>query len=364
MALRIGVIGTGYGSTVHIPSFQSEGLDVVAICASHQENAEAAAKRFGVPHTFTDYRDLLAHDGLDAVSVASPARLHYPMVVDAIQAGKHVICEKPFTTSIEDALMLWQTAESSGLTCMLAHEFRFSSGRAFIHERLEAGYIGPLHHVVMSLVTGSRAGRGEGQAFTNSDSAQQGGGLLWSQGSHYIDCLRHWFGDIRSVSGTVHTHMGQRANPETGQVIEATADNAFSATLEFANGGWAALTFSNIAGFGPGGRIEIYGRDGTLVTPQASDTSNPPAHGIVLGAKVGTDALAPLPIPNRLQPFIDERDERIMPMRLLIREFLRGIQEGVSPTPNFHDGYRVMQILGAIRQSSATGSTVHIDLAR
>ena len=361
MGLRIGVIGTSYGSVIHIPSFQSEGLDVVAVCASRQQSAETAAKRFGVPHAFTDYRDLLTLKGMDAVSVVAPARLHYPMVMAAIQAGKHVICEKPFTTNIEDAFMLWQAAESSGLTCMLAHEFRFSSGRAFIREQLEDGYIGPLHHVQVSLMTGSRAGRGEGQPFTGSDDTRQGGGLLWSQGSHYIDCLRHWFGDILSVSGTVHTHMGQRTNPETGQVIEATADNAFSAALEFVNGGWASLAFSNIAGFGTGGRIEIYGRDGTLVTPQAPNTSNPPAHGIVLGAQMGADALALIPIPGRLQPFIDDRDERMMPMRLLTREFLRGIQEGLSPSPNFHDGYSVMQVLCAIRQSSATGSAVHIN---
>ena len=361
MSLKIGVIGVGYGSTVHIPSFQSEGLDVVAVCASREERANAAAKRFGIPHAFTDYRHLLLLDGLDAVSIASPVPMHYPMAMDAIQAGKHVICEKPFTATADEAMALSRAAEASKLTCMLAHEFRFSSARAFVGEQVDAGYIGPLHHCLVSLVSGGRANR-EGQPFTSRDDAEQGGGLLWSQGSHYVDCLRHWFGDVRSVSGSLHVHMAQRTDATTGEPRKATADNAFSATLNFVNGAWASLTFSNIANFGVGGRIEIYGRDGTLTTPQAPGTSNPPAHGTVLGAKTGDNALVELAIPDRLQPFMDNRDERIITMRLLTREFLRGIDESVSPAPNFHDGYRVMQVLSAIRQSSATGASVGIDL--
>lgn len=361
MSLKIGVIGVGYGSTVHIPSFQSEGLDVVAVCASREERANAVAERCGIPHAFTDYRDLLQLNGLDAVSIVSPIPMHHPMAMDAIQAGKHVICEKPFTATAQEALELSRAAEASGLTCMLAHEFRFSSARAFVAEQVHAGFIGPLHHCLVSLVTGGRPSR-EGQPFSSRDDAEQGGGLLWSQGSHYVDCLRHWFGDVRSVSGSVHAHLAQRTDPRTGEPMLATADNAFSATLDFVNGGWATLNFSNIANFGPGGRIEIYGRDGTLTTPQAPGTSNPPAHGTVLGAKTGDAALVELAIPDRLQPFVDDRDERIMPMRLLTREFLRGIDEGISPAPTFNDGYRVMQALSAIRQSSATGAAVDIDL--
>ncbi|MBI2912136.1 MAG: hypothetical protein HYY05_08325, partial [Chloroflexi bacterium] len=177
-------------------------------------------------------------------------------------------------------------------------------------------------------------------------------------GSHYVDCLRHWFGEVDSVSGHAFTHRPERTLPGTGRTIMADADDTFTFTVHFAQGGWAAMTASSVACFGPGAVIEIYGRDGTLVTPQTG--VNPPAHGTLLGARLGDGALAELPIPARLQPFADGRDDRLMPFRLLVREFQRGVEEGISPSPNFYDGYRCQQILDAVRESSRTGCTVAI----
>ena len=120
------------------------------------------------------------------------------------------------------------------------------------------------------------------------------------------------------------------------------------------------MTGTNAAPFGPGASVEIYGRDGTLVTPHEDAGVNPPPHGTLLGAKAGDDALSELPIPERLQPFADDRDGRLMPFRLMVREFLRGVREGTSPAPNFYDGFRCQQVLDAVRESSATGRVVQI----
>src|SRR5204863_3272477 len=98
MAIRIGVAGVGFGAAVHIPAFQSEGIEVAAICSRRPERAQEAADRFGVERTFTDYDDMLGMDGLDAVSIVTPVALHHPMAMAALRAGKHVICEKPFST--------------------------------------------------------------------------------------------------------------------------------------------------------------------------------------------------------------------------------------------------------------------------
>ena len=104
----------------------------------------------------------------------------------------------------------------------------------------------------------------------------------------------------------------------------------------------------------------MYGRDGTLVTPHVGAGVNPPPHGTLLGANAGDEALAELAIPERLQPFADDRDPRLMPFRLMVREFLRGVGEGTSPAPNFYDGLRCQQVLNAVRESSATGRVVEI----
>jgi predicted dehydrogenase len=104
--------------------------------------------------------------------------------------------------------------------------------------------------------------------------------------------------------------------------------------------------------------IELFGSEGTLLTPQ--EGMNPPPHGTLLGARRGEGAPVPLEIPSRLEPFADERDERLMPFRLFTREFLRGVEEGSSPAPNFDDGYACQQVLDAICESSERGARVVI----
>lgn len=357
--VRIGVIGTGFGATVHLPGLISEGAEVVAVSARREERAREAAEKFGIPHTFTDYRELLKMDGLDAVSIASPVPLHYEMTLAALAAGKHVLCEKPFALNQQQAREMWLRARETGLTHMIAHEFRFASARMRVKELLDEGYIGPLHMALITLANGPR-NPVRPRPLSDRDDAAQGGGFLWGLGSHYIDCLRHWFGEVTSVSGSVQSHYGERTDPATGAPVRATADDTFTFTLQFASGGWATMTGTSAAPFGPGARVEIFGRDGALMTPHRGPGVNPPAHGTVLGARMGDERLAELEIPERLQPFADERDDRLMPFRLQVREFFRGIAEGTSPAPNFYDGYRCQQVLDAVRESAATGRVIPI----
>ena len=358
-SLRIGVIGVGFGTTVQIPAFQSEGVEVAAVCARRKERAQEASERFAIPGIYDDYHEMLRDAQINAVSIVSPIPLHYPMAIAALDAGKHVLCEKPFALNQIQAREMWQKSDSTGLTSMIAHEFRFASARMRVKELIDEGYLGQLNMVLMSLVNGPRSVSAP-RPFTDRDDANQGGGFLWGLGSHYIDCLRHWFGDVTSVSGQVFTHLGERISPDSLVETQATADDTFTFTLCFTQGGWATMTGTNAAPFGPGASVQIYGRDGTLVTPHQNTGVNPPPHGTLLGAKAGDDTMTEMPIPKRLEPFTDDRDVRLMPFRLLVREFMRGIQDGTSPAPNFYDGFKCQQILDAVRTSSATGNVVHI----
>jgi predicted dehydrogenase len=359
--LRIGVVGVGFGATVHIPAFQSEGLDVVAVCARRPERAQGCAAQFGIPNAFDDYDAMLRLPGLDAVSIVTPVGLHYEQTMKALAAGKHVICEKPFTPNEAGARRLWEVAEESHLTAMVAHEFRFSSGRTYVKELLDEGYIGKLNVCLVRMVigfgrppaSGQEAPPGPPPYAPERDSLAAGAGFLWGLGSHYIDGLRQWFGEVESVTGELINTSPERAGGMT-----ADADDLFFFTLRFRNGGVAQMTATRSARFGSGATIEVYGSDGTLVTPQRGP--NPPAHGIVLGAKTGARELAPIAVPERLQPIADDRDDRMAPFRILTQEFVRGIREGASPTPNFYDAWRNQQVLDAIRESSYTGRRVSI----
>jgi len=354
-SLRIGVAGVGFGAAVHIPAFQSEGLDVVAVCASRAERSEEAARRFGVPHSFTDFGAMLAIDGLDAVSIVTPPGLHHEMAMAALKAGKHVICEKPFAVDEGQARQMWQAAEASGLTAVVAHEFRYSSGRAAARELIQDGYIGGLRVCTMRLLLGGPPPAGGPGRPVRMGTTGPGGGFLFTLGSHYIDALRDWFGEVESVSTDLANH-GEGLSRQ--DVIDNFADDSFSISLNFVKGGFAHMLASRSALFGSGVAVEIYGTDGALFLPQTG--VNPPSHGTVLGARKGEEKLQELPVPERLQPFIDERDERLMPFRLQVRDFLRGIETGISPAPGFHDGWRNQQVLDAARESARTGRRVEI----
>jgi predicted dehydrogenase len=274
----------------------------------------------------------------------------------ALRAGKHVICEKPFVLNTAEARAIYELAQSSGLTAMIAHEFRFSSGRAWARELIRDGYIGDLRMCLMRLVLGGLGPGGTPPFSPDRDLAARGGGFLFGLGSHYIDCLRDWFGEVESVSGDLYNFAPDRLSGS--EIVKADADDTFSITLNFINGGFAHVIATRAAPFGSGAAVEIYGDQGTLFVPQSF--VNPPAHGTVLGAKVGEAALQNLPVPERLQPFADDRDDRLMPFRLQVREFLRGVAEGTSPAPNFYDGLRCQQVLDAVRESSASGERVVI----
>ncbi|MBI4338898.1 MAG: Gfo/Idh/MocA family oxidoreductase [Chloroflexi bacterium] len=356
--LRVGVIGVGFGTTVHVPGFLSEGAQVVAVCARHKERVEKAARDFSVPHAFTDYREMLAMDGLDAVSIATPPSSHCEMALAALRAGKHVLCEKPFAMDQGEALQMLAEAQRTGRTAMISHEFRFAPGRAYLKELLEQGYVGQVQAVHMTLFRGPTE-RPRPRAVAWGSQATEGGGFLGALGSHYIDCLRDWAGEVSRVCGMTHVHDPNRVDPATGNTVVTDADDGFSFVAALAGGGWASMSASSQAPFGPGALLQVYGTEGALHTPQAG--FNPPSDGVVLGARFGEgNALHDLPIPSRFRPFVDERDDRLMAFRILVRRFMRGIAEGTSPSPGFYDGYRCQQVLDAVRASAKGAGWVDI----
>lgn len=358
--IRVGVIGVDYGARVHIPALQSEeAFEVIALCSRREEKAREAAERFEVGMVFTDFRELAQSADVDMVVVVGPAHLHYPMVMAALEADKHVLCEKPFTTRLEDAAELRDEAVKRGVTAMLGHEFRYSSGRAYAKDLIDDGYIGDLRIARAWLISGSRLGRQGSKYNPWSDDAELGGGLLWSQGSHYIDCLMHWFGEVESASGQLYTHIPERRRDD-GSTVLIDGDDAFEATLSFVKGGSAHVSMSYVSPFGVGGGFELYGTDGTLFTPQAANSPNPPAQGAVLGGKLTDSELRSLPVPPHLEQIHDDRDMRLAPTRRLLREFLHGIESGTSPSPNFESGYRLQCVLHAIRRSSLDGRVIRL----
>jgi predicted dehydrogenase len=352
--LRIGVLGVGFGSVVHIPAFQSEGWEVPVVWSRRTERAREAAAKHGIPTVLEDWRDVIARDDLDAIAVATPPVAHCEMTVAALEAGKHVLCEKPFAIDVAQAKQMRNAAKRKRRVGMVAHEFRYAPQRAQIKDLLDEGRIGRPQLVTAELFLGRAAPAtppplGPGVA--------DGAGFLGGLGSHFIDGLRHWFGNVEAASGVTLALRPDRVD-RAGNVVQTDVDDAFTCTLHFASGVVATLTASSAVSPGSGGRIMIAGTQGVLVATQRGP--NPEPDGVVLCGKATDRALEELPMPAQYRPFDDDRDHRLMAFRLLVREFERGIRTGSTPTPSFDDGVGCQAVLDAVRQSSRTGRRVRV----
>jgi len=355
-ARRIGIIGLGFGTQVYVPAFRSEGWEVVALSSRTPEKLAHAAAAAGIANQHADPLQLVARNDIDAVGVVTPPSAHAQLAIAALEAGKHVLCEKPFALNAREAADMLAAAKRSGRTAMVAHEFRHAPQRAYIRQLLDEGYVGRPQLCTIELFL-DRYVTKEPRPLTWLAMEKDGGGVLGALGSHYIDGLRHWFGDVASVSGRLANLRPDVRDARTGAIVKAETDDTFAFTLEFASGVIATMISSFAATPARGAKIAVMGERGTLIAEQAGP--NPEENGVVVGSRDGSP-LRPLETPSKYTPFTDDRDHRLMAFRLLVREFAKGIDAGASPSPSFIDGLRCQEVLDAVRESSKTGRSVSL----
>jgi predicted dehydrogenase len=220
----VGIIGRGFGERVVAPAFKdTEGCEVVDV-VSPRDGAAVAG--------------LCARSDVDLVSVHSPPFLHLDNVTRAVEGGHAVLCDKPFGRNAAEAREMHELADAAGVLNLLNFETRFGTARSRLRALVREGAAGVPDHArwthVMNL---SRVPlRPYGWLF----DAELGGGWLRSIGSHQIDFLRWTFGEIESVSGELHTAIGERPDAD-GVLHECTADDGFTGVLRTAAGLTASI---------------------------------------------------------------------------------------------------------------------------
>ncbi|PZC43365.1 MAG: putative dehydrogenase [Chloroflexi bacterium] len=354
MSLRVGILGTGpHATDTVLPAFRAQGWEVGALCSIEPDLPDLAA-RLGIPIATAEYRELVERDDLDAVAIVTPTPTHREIMLAAVAAGKHVLCEKPIAMSLQDGRDMHAAAEAAGVTAMIDFEFRFTPARLHVQQLLADGYVGELRHATIELMLESQF---LGPDFSWHDRAALGGGTLNEHGSHYIDMVRQWFGEIRDVSAQMHTFKPDRRDPESGETVQADADDFWTCTMTLAGGGLVTLTQSWVSVVSQGLRVGIAGTDGALVVAQnESMLSDAP----VRSGKTGAAQLDELPRPASLPPMEDAPSWRIATLQRLLREFERGIRDGGSPAPNLQDGLRCQAVLDAVRESARDGRRVAV----
>jgi len=208
--VRVGIIGTGNISEAHIDGYKRlEGIEIVAACDLDPEKLAKYAEYHGIPNTFTDYHEMLASAGLDAVSVCSWTREHAPASIAALRAGMHVLCEKPLAMTVGEAEEMEQEAQKAGRILSVGLCMRFERKAEALRDLIAAGRLGKIY--LAKAVCLRRAGAPVGW-FTNREYA--GGGPLLDVGVHYVDICRFLMGNPKpvAVSGATFQGMGSRAN--------------------------------------------------------------------------------------------------------------------------------------------------------
>jgi predicted dehydrogenase len=369
MSLRAGVIGTSFGARIHVPALREAGFDVVALVGMDPDRTARRVERLGIPHACTSLAEALEL-GLDAVSIASPPTTHAPLAAAAIDAGCHVLCEKPFTLNAAEAEDLVRRSAAAGVVGVVGHEFRWSAAQAGIEWGLGHGLIGtPTMAVSASFISMLRSFPMPGWW---SDPAQ-GGGWLNASGSHRIDALRQWFGEVEAVSAGLSAIRVGAADgsgvdrPEAAgsgvdgepSVAGSVVDDGFNIRCAMRNGTDVALMQSGAAA-GPGASMtRVVGTTGTMWaegdTVYVADDSSP-------GGRV-------LPPPSELiLPNVDalatgalaEMTRSELPPYIRLAEAFRAAIEGrpYAPGPRpatFEDGLACMRVLDAVRRSAADG---------
>jgi predicted dehydrogenase len=145
--LRAAIVGTGFAGVQHADALRRIGVAIGAVVGSQPDRAEAAAARMGVERGTADLESVIADDTIDVLHVCVPNALHAPIVRAAIAAGKHVVCEKPLATSLEDALDLAARARAASTVSVLCHNYRFYPMAAEMRAQVASGVVGRPHLV-------------------------------------------------------------------------------------------------------------------------------------------------------------------------------------------------------------------------
>ncbi len=208
--IKVAVIGCGtIANAAHIPSYlNNPEAEILYFCDILPQRAEAAVEKYGCGKAVTDYKEVLADPEVEAVSVCTPNNLHPRIAIDALRAGKHVLCEKPAARTYSEALEMQQAQHETGKTLNIGVVNRFNDGVNLIKKYIDSGKLGEVHHVYVSF-RAHRSIPGLGGAFTTKEIA--GGGALIDWGVHYLDIVMYCCGDptVKTVSGETFCKLGR-----------------------------------------------------------------------------------------------------------------------------------------------------------
>lgn len=348
--VRVGVVGTSWwADRMHLPALKSHAsVCIAAICGRNQQRAGEMAQKYGIPQIFDQYQYMISHANLDAVIIAVPDDMHFPIAMAALDAGLHVLCEKPMAFTLDQARQMLARAEDRRLKHMVMYTWRWAACFRTLVKLVNEGYIGQCYDAHFHYV----GGYARGAAYQWKWDRQHGLGVLGDLGSHMLDLARLVVGDISSVQANLSIHVS-KAHPH-GLAYEAANDSA-TVSVRFANGATGAMITTAAAALGNRGqeqRVTLYGTEGSLeVSATMSGYS-------VRGLRSGDTEFQEIPIPDeylhgtqRNAPHYEQLARIFIEQAIGPRLFIDGILENRLVKPGFYEGMKVQEIIEAALES-------------
>jgi predicted dehydrogenase len=340
---RVGISGAGFGVKAHLPALVAHPrFDVVALASP--SSAATIAKERNIPHAFSSTAEMVDGCELDAVVVASPPFAHRDDVFAALDAHKHVLCEKPFALNVEESEEMLAAALDAQTACGIVHEFRFVPQRMAIKELVENGHLSPLREIeITQLGTFLRreGTRGRGWWFER----ERGGGVAGALMSHVIDSANWTAGRApKSVTGFLRTANKERH--DASGTFPSTVDDGAFALLDYGDGLIGRLSVdaaTAVESF----TLAVHGENRTAV-----------ASGKTIDAmtlfSIDDEETNELECKPSAYAKFSSINGNVPLLMELYDEWIKQIETGTSALPTFEEGLETQRVLAAIGYSTPT----------
>lgn len=362
------VVGTGFGLFTHVRALRDAGFEVRAIVGRNRERTAQRAAPLNIPLASDNLEQVLANDpAIRLVTVATPPHAHYTPVMQAIAAGRAVMCEKPFARDLAQAREMLAAAEEAGVVHALGAEFRFDSAQALLRRVVKGGMIGdPL---MFSRIY-QQPGQGEEEPLADWwTDAKQSGGFLGAFGTHMIDQVLSTLGPVAAVSAILRKLSTTRPEMTSDDyynvqfVTRSGCRGVIEAAMNFPGpfvmatkvaGTKGAAWIQSGAAFGDPEEVWLKDAQGARRIPMPAELVNP--------------APEPFPITDLIQTEMDRWHTQgfdVAPYAKLFGQMKARMLGIEPPLPDeggtFHDAAAGQAVLDAARRSAAEGRWVEVE---
>jgi len=369
-SLRVGVLGAGrWAGMAHIPGWQRDArVEIVAVCDIDGDLARRTAAKFSIPHALDDWRALVSRTDLDVIDVCTSNDSHFELAVAALQAGKHVLCEKPVAHDYRETLRAAELAKDKRLKTKLGFTFRYSPGVRYAAELIAQGFVGE-PYIFNGYEQNSQwidPNTPMRQRKASSDESTIRTAALEGYGAPIIDIGRWWVGsDYEQVIGTMRNFVPKRPSHAGGELSRMNIDDGDIFLAEFGNGAIGSIQSSYVTvGNYPGVEARIYGSKGAIICRLIEE------FGVAETIKTATPddvEFKELEIPQRFYPAGGHAQESWPTLFYanLIRDFVDEIVEDRQQTQgDFVDGAKVQEVINAVERSHHERRWVNLPLGR